>query len=162
MLILPVVMLYSAAAARWQRERIVYACVAVFIAASSGFWVFFSTTAPAWSHYAYFFYVDVFSSVMVALFWSFANDLTSPEQAKRTYGIIGAGGILGGAVGSSFTGFTVEPIGAANLLLVCIGILVAIALVARWIAALNPTAAAQAAVGERTPSLSDAVAGARL
>ena len=33
--------------------------------------------------YAFFFYVDIFNSVLVALFWSFANDLTTPDEARR-------------------------------------------------------------------------------
>lgn len=164
LLILPVVMLYSAAAARYRREHIVYLCVAVFIAASVGFWWAFSRASePTWTHYVYFFYVDVFNSVMVALFWSFANDLSDPAEARRTYGFVGAGGILGGAVGSSLTGISAERLGTANLLLICVGGLVAIAALARWVAASARELGATTAIEEkREPGLRDAVAGARL
>lgn len=161
-LILPVALLYSAAAARYRRERMVYACVSIFAVCTLGFWSLLSTEAPVWSHYAYFFYVDIFNSVMVALFWSFANDLSSPDAARRSYGFIGAGGIIGGAVGSILTGVAVERIGTANLLLVCLAVLAAIALVAYGIARASADGEDHKAAQAPTPTLRDAVAGARL
>ncbi len=160
-LILPVVMLYSALAARHRREHMVYLCAGAFAASSLVFWWLFTTSVPTWTHYAYFFYVDIFNSVMVGLFWSFANDVTSPEQARRAYGFVGAGGILGGVFGSSLTGWTVERVGAADLLLVCAGFLLAIAWIARIVARHSDPAPA-AAQGKTSPSWGDAVAGARL
>jgi len=160
LLIAPVVMLYSAVAARYRREHIVYACAAGFIISSVAFWWLFTSDAPNWSHYVYFFYVDIFNSVMVGLFWSFANDLTSPDQALREYGFVGGGGILGGIVGAALTGWTVERIGAAHLLLVCVGFLLAIAAVAGVTARVAPPPDGNG--HEREASLRDAVAGARL
>lgn len=162
-LILPIALLYSAAAARYRREGMVYGCVAVFAAGTVAFWWLLSRDAPLWSHYAYFFYVDIFSSVMVALFWSYANDLTSPEAARRSYGFIGAGGILGGVVGSALTGVAVKAVGTANLLLGCLVVLGAIALVAFGIARLgSDDAAADQAQHQPTPTLRDAIAGAHV
>jgi AAA family ATP:ADP antiporter len=162
-LVLPVALLYSAAAARYRRERMVYACVGIFAACTLGFWWLLSSPAPpTWSTWAYFFYVDIFNSVMVALFWSFANDVTSPEAARRSYGFIGAGGIIGGAVGSAITGAAVKTLGPANLLLGCLGGLAAIAVIAYGLAhtAAPPDATDDART--QTPTLRDAVAGARL
>jgi ATP:ADP antiporter, AAA family len=165
-LVLPVVLFYSSLAARFRRESLVYLCVGAFVTASLVFWWLLSArSGGSWSAYAYFFYVDIFNSVMVALFWSLANDLNSPEEAQRTYGVIGAGGIVGGAVGSAVTGWSVEHVGTANMLLICVGILLAIAVIARWISHLKVDAAAK----QRTPggtaqrsSWHEAVAGARL
>lgn len=160
-LILPVVLLYSALTARLRRQWIVYLCTAFFALCSLGFWaVLRDGTAPSWVHWVYFFYVDIFNSVMVALFWSVANDVSSPEDARRDYGFIGAGGIIGGAVGSGVTGWSVERIGAANLLLVCVAVLVAIAGVA-WFLTRVTTAPAESNAKPEA-SLRDAVAGARL
>lgn len=157
--IAPVVMLYTWLAARFRREHMVYLCSGTFAACSLLFWSLFSKGAPAWTHYAYFFYVDVFNSVMVALFWSVANDICSPQQARRDYGVIGAGGILGGAAGAALTGWAVEPLGTANLLLVCVALLAAIA----GVAFLLSRAASEAGQApQRDPSWRDAIAGARL
>ncbi len=160
LLILPVVLLYSGIVARHRREHMVYFCTAFFAACSLAFWWLFSFSPEhAWTHYAYFFYVDIFNSVLVTLFWSFANDLTSPDQARREYGFIGAGGIIGGVAGSSLTGWTVARLGAPNLLLICVILLAAIAAVARVIARQD----APTTTGQRpAASLQDAVAGARL
>jgi AAA family ATP:ADP antiporter len=160
MLILPVVLAYSSLAARCRREHMVYLCAATFALCSIGFWWLFSTRPPAWTHYAYFFYVDIFNSVMVALFWSFANDLTSPDQARLQYGFVGAGGIVGGAFGAGLTGWTVEHLGAANLLLVCVAFLAAVAALAHLIVRYSEAPKEKKEKAEA--SLRDAVAGARL
>jgi len=131
-LILPIVLLYSSLVRRYCRECMVAGCVAVFATASLIFWYFFSFGAGDWVSYVYFFYVDIFITIMVALFWSFANDLTPPSQARRVYGFVGAGGILGGVAGSAVTGFLSESLGSANLLLVCTLLLGLIALLARF------------------------------
>ena len=103
MLVLPVVLLYSSLAARLRRAPLVYCCTGAFALASVIFWWLLSRPGgdqTGWTPYAYFFYVDIFNSVMVALFWSFANDLNAPGEARRSYGLIAAGGIVGGAVGA--------------------------------------------------------------
>lgn len=166
LLVLPVVLLYSSLAARFRREWLVYLCAAAFAAASITFWWLFSRAEPSdatWSSYAYFFYVDIFNSVMVALFWSFANDLNDPDQARRTYGVVGAGGIVGGAAGSAVTGWSVEHFGAPNLLLVCVAFLAAIAVLARALARGHTTSATPSRAPQgAAASLREAVKGARL
>jgi AAA family ATP:ADP antiporter len=165
MLVLPAVLLYSSLAARYRRAALVNLFCAVFIAGSLLFWWLFSgprAGTPLLS-YGYFFYLDIFNSVLVALFWSFANDLTPPDDARRTYGLVGAGGIVGGAVGSAVTGWSVERLGAPNLLLVCAALLGLIAALAHW---LSRTAPPVEASGERpsgaVAALREATHGARL
>lgn len=72
-----------------------------------------------WSFYIF---GDIFNSIMVGLFWAFSNDVNSPGQSKRLYGIIGLGGVLGGAIGAQFvrTYVTQEGIGRSGLILGCI------------------------------------------
>ena len=125
-IILPVVFLYSSMIKRCCRECLVTGCAIVFIMGSLIFWYLFNYELGNWVYFAYYIYVDIYNSVMVVLFWSFANDITPPDQARRIYGFVGAGGILGGLVGSALTGWTVQFIGANNLLLVCSGMLTTI------------------------------------
>jgi AAA family ATP:ADP antiporter len=160
LLILPVVLLYSSLAARYRREHIVYACTALFVVCSLIFWSVFTADVAAWTHYVYFFYVDIFNSVMVAVFWSFANDISSPGEARRDYGFIGAGGIVGGALGSGVTGWSVEHLGAANLLLICAALLIAAAAMA-WLVARHSKPQPEMATRREAP-LRDALNGARL
>ncbi|MDX2166524.1 MAG: Npt1/Npt2 family nucleotide transporter, partial [Deltaproteobacteria bacterium] len=166
LLVLPAVLLYSSLAARYRRAALVNWCCAVFGAGSLLFWWLFSrgyAGTPALS-YGYFFYLDIFNSVLVALFWSFANDLTPPDEARRTYGLVGAGGIVGGAVGSAITGWSVERLGAPNLLLVCAGLLGVIAALAQWLSRRAPAAEAAdpAPRSGALAALREATHGARL
>jgi len=64
------------------------------------------------------FYVlgDIWTTVMVATFWAFANDLNTGEEAERLYGVIGLGGVLGGFVGASIVSGYVREIGREPLL----------------------------------------------
>ena len=160
LLIGPVMLAYSSLAARYRRNLLVYWCAAFFAAASLVFWWLLHGAGDqaAWTPYAFFFYVDIFNSVLVALFWSFANDLTSPDEAKRTYGVVGAGGIVGGIVGSAVTGWSAERLGTPNLLLICIGMLGAIAALAWWLA----RHAAPEHEEKKQATIREAIAGARL
>jgi len=68
------------------------------------------------------FYVtgDIWTTVMVATFWAFANDLNTGDEAERLYGIVGLGGVLGGFVGSSFVSGFVGSVGRSPLLFACV------------------------------------------
>lgn len=164
-LVLPVMLTYSSLAARYRRHLLVYCCTAFFAATSIAFWWLLRGDGGSarWLPYAFFFYVDIFNSVLVALFWSFANDLTTPDEARQTYGVVGAGGIVGGVVGSAVTGWSVERLGAPNLLLICVVLLAAIAILAWWLArdARDADAPARAPVSAGA-SVREALAGARL
>lgn len=60
------------------------------------------STLTVWSFYLF---GDLFSTVMVASFFVVLNQSVTPEQAKRTYGWVGAGGVVGGVAGSALPGF---------------------------------------------------------
>ena len=55
--------------------------------------------------------------LLISQFWTLANDIYDPRQAKRVFGFIGGGASLGGATGAALTAFLVETIGAQNMLL---------------------------------------------
>ncbi|MGB8367562.1 MAG: Npt1/Npt2 family nucleotide transporter, partial [Candidatus Babeliales bacterium] len=44
----------------------------------------------------FYFFVEGYSPFVVSVFWAFANSVTSPEGAKRSYGFIVSGSKLGG------------------------------------------------------------------
>ncbi len=50
--------------------------------------------------WTFYLFGDLFSTLMVATFFSFLNDSVTPESAKRLYGLVGSGGVMGGAFGS--------------------------------------------------------------
>lgn len=78
-------------------------------------WQWVSALLYVWS--------DIFSVVMAEQFWSFMNDIFTQKDAKRLYGIIGSGGIVGGILGGAAVSVVVPLIGTSNMVYVCVLIL---------------------------------------
>ena len=68
---------------------------------------------------------SVFGVFLVMQFWLLAQDLFDPREAKRLFGVVGAGAILGGVSGGFLSRFLAGYLGASNMLLVASGMLVA-------------------------------------
>ena len=83
-----------------------------------------------WTIWSFYLFGDLFSTLMVATFFAFLNDSFTPDSAKRLYGIVGFGGVAGGALGSTTVRALIEDVSNAGWML----ILVAIALVITGIA----------------------------
>lgn len=124
-----VVILFTMLVRRFARHHLTLIFAAIF----SGMFVLFAALVDhlndpvVWSFYVY---GDMFNTVMVALFWAFTNDVVRSEQAKRMYGVIGLGGVVGGFVGATVVNSTVEGLGRAPLLLFCIVPMVIIVIIA--------------------------------
>ncbi|MFH5833291.1 NTP/NDP exchange transporter [Halalkalibaculum sp. DA3122] len=73
--------------------------------------------STSWSFYVL---GDMFNSAMVTFFWAYSNDIFNAKQARRTYGIVGLGGIIGGIVGSSVVAGYVSELGRPTLLYICL------------------------------------------
>jgi AAA family ATP:ADP antiporter len=69
---------------------------------------------------ARFFYVwiSVFNLFVVSVFWTLMVDRSTPEQAKRLFGVIAAGGTIGGLLAPLLTDALIEPIGRTGVLIV--------------------------------------------
>jgi len=91
--------------------------------------VFFAvvTDAPSrFVNYAFYLFGDLWSTVWVATFWAFLNEISTSEQSARLYGLIGTGGLLGGITGSALVSGTVRTYSSAPLILLCLGLTAAI------------------------------------
>ncbi|HXV73552.1 MAG TPA: hypothetical protein VD713_02360, partial [Sphingomonadales bacterium] len=89
------------------------------------FWVLLANDAArAVSAKAFFIWSSVFNLFVVSVFWSVMVDHFTPEQAKRLFGAIAAGGTLGTLAGSGATAGLAEALGEANLLLASAALLV--------------------------------------
>ena len=78
---------------------------------------------------AFFLWIGVFSMVVVAQFWAFANDLYTNDRGKRLFPILGMGANLGAVVGSGFASAAFGGFGPYSLMLVAAaGLLVPVAL----------------------------------
>ncbi len=78
----------------------------------------------------FFLWIGVFNLMVMAQFWSFANDLYTPEQGKRLFAIVGFGGSVGAVAGSAILSALIGRVGefaefrmmlvAAAMLLLCV------------------------------------------
>lgn len=72
-------------------------------------------------------WVGVFSVMVVAQFWGFANDLYEKEQGDRLFPMVAIGASVGAAVGSKAANLLIKGLGVPSMLLVAAGLLVACA-----------------------------------
>ena len=85
-----------------------------------------------WFLYAFYVWVTIFGVITGAQFWLLANYIFNAREARRLFGFIGAGGILGGIFGGYLTNYLARAITTHNLIFVCIGFLL-ICIVLLWI-----------------------------
>ncbi len=84
---------YSSVAAEFRRDRVAIGTAALFAVVFAGF-QFWEHTHHPWVYPALYVVVEVMGALVLVQFWSLANDLFHAREAKRLYGIIGAGGTL--------------------------------------------------------------------
>jgi AAA family ATP:ADP antiporter len=82
-----------------------------------GFWVWFQYERD-WASVAFYLWGLILAVLLVSQFWTLANAMYDPRQAKRLFGFIGGGVTLGGATGAAITAALVERLGTNTLLLV--------------------------------------------
>jgi len=92
----------------------------------SNLFIFRWIYAQHWPATSFIFYlwVDMFSIMLVTQFWTCANDIFKKDEAKRLFGFIGTGGLLGGLTGGLVTSKTAVLFGTENLLYVSVFFLV--------------------------------------
>ncbi len=89
---------YGWVAARVDRLRLI-TIVTLFFAANLVIFSLFGL-AGARVGIPFFVWTGIFSLVMVAQFWAFANDLYTPDRGKRLFPLVGVGQSLGGVAGA--------------------------------------------------------------
>ncbi len=118
----PIVALFARLVDRIAKPKLVSWSFWVIAGILIVFWRLLHWPVP-WIAGAFYIWVAIFSVLVVTLFWLVANDLYHPREAKRLFGFIGSGGILGGIVGSSIAAAGAQLIGTDYLLLLSSGIL---------------------------------------
>ncbi|OGG53265.1 MAG: hypothetical protein A3F84_05145, partial [Candidatus Handelsmanbacteria bacterium RIFCSPLOWO2_12_FULL_64_10] len=76
-----------------------------------------------WAVYAFYVWVNLYGLTAASLLWLLTNSTFNPREARRLFGLIGTGSIVGVILGGLFTRQVVETVGTENLLLVCVGLL---------------------------------------
>lgn len=117
----PILMIYTTLLNKYSREKMFYILSAFYgivtlgfglgllsplfgqapadvIAAREGIFWF----ATKFLGYAWYVFVESYGSLLVALFWAFASDVTMPESAKKGFSFVVAIGQMGGIFGPYF------------------------------------------------------------
>jgi len=117
---------YSKVANKISRHKLVVGLSLFFAAHLVVFWLLSHTAVRNHLGLVFFTWVGVFNMMVVAQFWSFANDVYTQEQGKRLFAIVGIGASLGSAAGAYITKFLKDGVGLGvfELLLVAGGFLV--------------------------------------
>src|SRR5207237_2825165 len=96
----------------------------------AAFWGLVHTSAGGWVYPALYVFVEAMGSLVVIQFWTLANDVFHAREAKRLFGLIGAGGTLANVVFGLLVGRYAQVFGAENLLLLVVAQLALCALLA--------------------------------
>lgn len=128
------IVIYEQLLDRFDRFRLVLMTAVIFILLLVVFWLFLNGSTPI-AAIAFYIFVDLFGVVMVEQFWSLANSVYNTRDGKSWYGLVGAGGLFGGAVGSTAAAFLIRstPLQTKDLLLVAAGIVLFILLLTWWL-----------------------------
>jgi len=123
-LFLVIVPLYSAFASRVNRIRLINSTTAFFIVTLMAFYFAASSAAyPVAVGILFYLWIGVFNLMVIAQFWSFANDLYTPEQGKRLFAIVGFGGSVGAVAGAFMTSRLATQLGPVGMMVVAAVIL---------------------------------------
>jgi AAA family ATP:ADP antiporter len=117
-----VVPYYSRLVARFVRIKLMNVVNIFFIACLALFYVLALFKVPL--AIVFFLWIGIFNLMIIAQFWSFANDVYTKEEGERLFVIVGFGASLGAVFGARAADRLIEPFGVYQLLLVGAGILV--------------------------------------
>ena len=155
----PLLVLHGWMVDRWAQGRLIAAtCLAVGFSLVLFWWLFQSRAL--WVSVAFYLWISVVGILLVSQFWAYSSHLLDARQAKRLFGFIGAGGILGSVAGGQLARWTSSRFDTYTALLAAAVLLVCLAALMRWRAPRGSSAGAGHRTGaRRAGSLPDARAG---
>ncbi len=103
--------------ARYSKRRILAATLLLGALGTAGFWALCSGST-AWVYLALYVWTGLFATVVVVQFWLLLTDSFDVGQAKRSFGAVGTGGLVGAVLGSTVASGLLFVIDARSLLLV--------------------------------------------
>ena len=113
----------------FRRQKLTY-IFSIFIAACLIFFMSTLESPVGGTVWSFYFFGDLYSTLMVSTFFAFLNDSIAPEKAKRLYGLIGLGGVSGGAFGATLLAARIKQLSITAWLAICLGVAGGICVVA--------------------------------
>jgi ATP:ADP antiporter, AAA family len=122
---------YGRLVTKLPRMRLINRVSGIFAACLLAFFVAAQIGLPI--AIVFFLWIGIFNLMIVAQFWSFANDVYTKEEGERLFVIVGFGASLGAVVGSRVAGRLIEPLGINVLLLLGGALLVLQVLIVNYV-----------------------------
>jgi AAA family ATP:ADP antiporter len=113
---------YARLAARVRRDRMALLSAIVFSAGFAALWLAERRGVNAVYQLLYV-YVEVMGALTLVQFWTLANELFHAREARRLYGLIGAGGLTANVVSGLLTARIATHFGASAILWLCAALL---------------------------------------
>ena len=107
---------YAKLVSAMDRRRLINTVNSFFVVCLGVFYVLGRAGVPL--GIPYFLWIGIFNLMVVAQFWSFANDVYSKDEGERLFPIVGFGASLGAVFGSMFSEQFIELIGVLELMIV--------------------------------------------
>ncbi len=154
----PVLRLFARFADRLRRHHLIAATCFTISASMVLFWWLYRLDT-AWVPFVFYVWVSIIFVLTVSQFWSLANHTLDPRQAKRLYGFVGAGGLLGGVAGGQVARIATGLVGTEFALLVAAVLVLTVVILIFAVHALSPTDDARVAGAAGLGRLDDARGG---
>ncbi len=145
-----IVPVYGRLVKRMDRRRLINTVTGFFVVCLVVFYVLGHAGVPL--GIPFFLWISIFNMMIVAQFWSFANDLYSKDEGERLFPVVGFGASLGAVVGAGFAGGFIQRIGVFELLLVGAVLLVVEVMITNFIDARSHAHATLKAVTTSSPT----------
>ena len=112
---------YGRLVARFPRMTLINVVTVFFVICPPVFYLLAQMGVPL--GIIFFVWIGIFNLMIVAQFWSFANDVYSKEEGERLFVIVGFGASLGAVAGALVADRLIEPFGVNQLMLVGAGVI---------------------------------------
>jgi AAA family ATP:ADP antiporter len=113
--------LFSALVSRYSRRRFIPIAYRFFALNLAGFYLLFEwlpEDSRVIAARVFFVWVSAFNLFVISVFWGYMADIFTSGQGKRLFGLIAAGGTLGGIAGAGFTSLIVGKVGTHAMFLI--------------------------------------------
>lgn len=133
LLLFVITWMYVRFSKRFENKNAFFTFTTLFLISNIvGFWICFKLHLQlGWFVLFFYGWVATYSVTVATQFWTMANDIFNPEEAKRLFGFIISGGSLGGILGGALTNLFAEKFGTENLLLLTAFFLLAAVFISR-------------------------------
>jgi len=121
LLLLGIAPLYSRLARMMNVRRLITVVLLFFTGCLVGFYFLAHLHLPL--GIAFYLWVGIFNVMVVAQFWSFANDFYTPDEGRRLFALVGFGMSAGAVSGSVITQLLIKSLGTYPLMLLSASLL---------------------------------------